>query len=169
MPIRPDWVERCERVGFSFHTVNSVYWDESAAYEFTAAQVDHFEAVTEELHELALQAVEWVVDTAYFEPFALSPMAIEEIVRSWRRRDPSLYGRFDFSWDGTGEPKLLEYNADTPTALLESSVVQWFWLQDVMPAADQFNSIHEKLGVCRTFRFWFEPDWRGGSPLFPLT
>ncbi|WP_367026866.1 type I restriction endonuclease subunit R [Methylococcus sp. ANG] len=27
----------------------------------------------------------------------------------------------------------------------------------------------ERLGVCRTFRFWFEPDWRGGSPLFPLT
>ena len=42
-------------------------------------------------------------------------------------------------------PKLLEYNADTPTALLEASVVQWFWLQELHPHADQFNSIHERL------------------------
>ena len=28
---------------------------------------------------------------------------------------------------------MLEYNADTPTALLEASVVQWYWLQDVLP------------------------------------
>jgi glutathionylspermidine synthase len=40
---------------------------------------------------------------------------------------------------------MLEYNADTPTALLEASVVQWYWLEDVFPHADQFNSLHEKL------------------------
>src|SRR5207253_2980546 len=47
--------------------------------------------------------------------------------------------------DGQGDPKLLEYNADTPTALLEASVVQWQWLEDKHPRADQFNSLHEKL------------------------
>src|ERR1700748_2370471 len=51
----------------------------------------------------------------------------------------------DLSWDGNGEPKLLEYNADTPTALLEASVVQWYWMQEAAPGMDQFNSIHEKL------------------------
>ena len=35
--------------------------------------------------------------------------------------------------------------ADTPTALFEASVAQWYWLKDTHPAADQFNSIHEKL------------------------
>jgi glutathionylspermidine synthase len=145
MSPRPDWARRCEEVGFAFHSDDGVYWDESAAYEFDAAQVDHLEAVTEELHQLALQAVDWIVEGERFHPFGLGPAAIEEIVRSWRRRDPSLFGRFDLSWDGIGEPKLLEYNADTPTSLLESSVVQWFWLQDTLPAADQFNSLHEKL------------------------
>jgi len=29
--------------------------------------------------------------------------------------------------------------------LLESAVVQWYWLQDRFPKADQFNSIHERL------------------------
>jgi glutathionylspermidine synthase len=67
------------------------------------------------------------------------------IIKSWEHQEPSLYGRFDLAWHGSGAPKLLEYNADTPTALLEASVVQWFWLQDCFPQADQFNSIHEKL------------------------
>jgi len=63
----------------------------------------------------------------------------------WRSREPTLFGRFDLAWNGSGPPRMLEYNADTPTALLEASVVQWYWLKDVKPDADQFNSIHEKL------------------------
>ena len=39
----------------------------------------------------------------------------------------------------------MEYNADTPTSLLEAAVIQWHWLQEVNPAADQFNSIWEGL------------------------
>ncbi|MBN9117856.1 MAG: glutathionylspermidine synthase family protein, partial [Planctomycetes bacterium] len=42
-------------------------------------------------------------------------------------------------------PKMLEYNADTPTALVEAAVAQWMWLKDVDERADQFNSIHEQL------------------------
>ena len=49
----------------------------------------------------------------------------------WFRQEPTIYGRFDFAYDGNRPPKLLEYNADTPTALLEAAVVQWFWLKDV--------------------------------------
>ena len=45
----------------------------------------------------------------------------------------------------SGPAKLLEYNADTPTSLLEAAVVQWFWKTTVFPDDDQWNSIHEKL------------------------
>ena len=48
-------------------------------------------------------------------------------------------------YDGARPPKLLEYNADTPTSLLEAAVIQWHWMQDVFPKLDQFNSIHERL------------------------
>ena len=48
-------------------------------------------------------------------------------------------------YNGSGPPKLLEYNADTPTSLLEAAVIQWYWLQDTHTGADQFNSLHEKL------------------------
>jgi glutathionylspermidine synthase len=56
-----------------------------------------------------------------------------------------VYGRFDLVYDGTQAPKLLEYNADTPTALFEASVAQWYWLQDHDAGKDQFNAIHERL------------------------
>lgn len=144
-PVRADWQLRCEQVGFNFHTIDGPYWNESVAYEFSEQQINHLEAVTEDLHERMLAAVEWIVGNGNFAPFRLPALAIEEITRSWRRGDPALYGRFDFSWNGHDEPMLLEYNADTPTALLEASVVQWHWLQDVRPQADQFNSLHEKL------------------------
>ena len=32
-------------------------------------------------------------------------------------------GSFDFSWDGKNPPKMLEYNGDTPSMSIESSVV----------------------------------------------
>jgi glutathionylspermidine synthase len=71
---------------------------------------------------------------------------------SWERDEVTVYGRFDFAYDGRSEPKLLEYNADTPTALLEAAVIQWFWFQDQYPRLDQFNSIHERLiEAWRTF------------------
>ena len=42
---------------------------------------------------------------------------------------------------------MFEYNADTPTSLLEAAVVQWQWLEQVegLPNRDQFNWIHEEL------------------------
>ena len=57
----------------------------------------------------------------------------------------TIYGRFDLAFDGSSPPKLLEYNADTPTALLEAAVIQWFWLKDRFPEGQQFNSIHDRL------------------------
>jgi glutathionylspermidine synthase len=71
--------------------------------------------------------------------------AVPLIESSWEAEPPSLYGRLDLAYDGKEPPKLLEYNADTPTSLLEAAVVQWYWLQDVFPKRDQFNSLHERL------------------------
>ena len=71
--------------------------------------------------------------------------------QSWKTHQPSLYSRLDLAWDGVGEPKLLENNADTPTSLYEAAFFQWIWLEDQINAgqlpagSDQFNSLQEKL------------------------
>ena len=67
------------------------------------------------------------------------------IEASWANDVPSLYGPFDFVFNGIGEPVMLEYNAYTPTSLVEATLAQWYWLQEKFPGKDQFNSLHERL------------------------
>ncbi|HEX8325392.1 MAG TPA: glutathionylspermidine synthase family protein [Tepidisphaeraceae bacterium] len=143
---RPGWQQTVESQGLLFHSIdNRTYWDESAYYAFSMAEVDALEEATSALHAMCLRAVQHIIDDDRLEEFAVPPTHRDWVRRSWAQREPSLYGRFDFAYTGTGPPKLLEYNADTPTSLLEASVIQWFWLQDLFPRGDQFNSIHEKL------------------------
>jgi glutathionylspermidine synthase len=143
---RPDWRQRVESVGLSYHShENAPYWDESACYEFSADEVDRLERAAGTLHCLCIDAAEQVIARGWWDRLGIPEIAIPAILRSWERDDFSLYGRFDLAFDGSGEPKMLEYNADTPTALVEAAVVQWFWLQDLHPEQDQFNSIHERL------------------------
>jgi glutathionylspermidine synthase len=142
---RIDWPQKVEALGFAFHSIGGVYWDERACYRFTADEIDRLESATAELHARCLEAAGRIVEKGDYERLRIAEPFRALVERSWKDRDPSLYGRFDLAWDASGEPKMLEYNADTPTALLEASVVQWYWLQDVLPGKDQFNSIHEKL------------------------
>ncbi len=146
---RPDWRAHVETdLGFAFHTIDGApYWDETACYRFTEAQVDELEAATNELEQMALALVGNVVqegDAAYAR-LRIPEIAWAAIDGSWKAGEKNLYGRFDLRYDGKTPPKLLEYNADTPTALFEAAVVQWDWLENAMPGRDQFNSIHERL------------------------
>ena len=143
---RRDWQEQVEKLGLIFHTAQGeTYWDEAVCYQFEASEIDELESSTAELQRLCLEAAQFVIDRDRFEEFGI-PHAVRALIREdWEREPPSIYGRFDLAYDGTSPPKLLEYNANTPTALLEASVVQWYWRQEVFPATDQFNSIHEKL------------------------
>lgn len=149
-PPRPDWQARVESHGLEYHTLDGKpYWDESAYYHFSTGEIDEIERATNVLNDLCLKAVQHVVDTGRFVDFDITPQFADWIEQSWETDELSLYGRFDLAYDGRSPPKLLEYNADTPTALLEAAVVQWFWLQDVHKGRDQFNSIHERL-----LEFW---------------
>lgn len=143
---RADWRQRLESQGFSFHTIDGQpYWREDVCYAFVAKQIDQLEAATNELHALCLEAVDRVVRDGRYADLGLDVRAATLIERSWRDREPALYGRMDLSYDGASPPRLLEYNADTPTSLFEASVAQWYWLRDVATDADQFNAIHEAL------------------------
>jgi glutathionylspermidine synthase len=143
---RPNWRAKAEEIGLTYHShEHGPYWDESVCYELTATEVEQLERAAHALHYLCIEAAEAVIKNNWWSRLAIPEAAVPAILRSWERDDFSLYGRFDFAFDGRGEPKLLEYNADTPTALVEAAVAQWFWLQETRPAADQLNSIHERL------------------------
>ncbi len=143
---RQGWEQKVESLGLLFHTApDQPYWNENAYYEFSASEVDVLERASNQLHAMCLEAVQHVIDKDRFAELHIPPTAIPWIKRTWEEEPPSLYGRFDLAYGGQAEPKLLEYNADTPTSLLEAAVIQWHWLQDCFPQADQFNSIWEGL------------------------
>jgi glutathionylspermidine synthase len=144
---RENWIAKVEEVGLIYHhsTGGSVYWDESAYYELTAAEVDMLEAATDEIQRLCLIAAQHIIDRRRYAELGIPPLATALIEQAWSAEPPAIYGRLDLAFDGVHPPVLLEYNADTPTGLLEASVAQWYWLRERFPDADQFNSIHERM------------------------
>ena len=152
---RPNWQQIVEQQGLTFHTPDTLppgarpYWDESACYQFTSAEIDGLEAAGNELQAMCLAAAQNVIDNQRYAELEIPSQAVPLIEWAWNEEPPAIYGRFDMLYNGGGPPKLLEYNADTPTSLLEAAVIQWYWLQDVHPdpstRPDQFNSLHEKL------------------------
>lgn len=143
---RPDWLAKLGALGVDLEAAPaSPYWREDAAYTFSDAEIETLEDAGAELLGLIDAAVAHVVAEDRFAEIGVPPPLARLARESFARREPSLYGRFDLGFDGSGPPKLLEYNADTPTALFEASVVQWHWLEERFADADQLNSIHEAL------------------------
>lgn len=154
---RPDWRRQLDERGFNFHSIDEhgvdrsretekfLYWREDVAYEFTEAQVETLYEATRELHSLSMALAGDLITRGELDRLRIPAAAQALIEASWAAHDPHLYGRFDLSWNGQGAPKLLEYNADTPTSIVETAVAQWWWKEQVKPTADQFNSLHEAL------------------------
>jgi glutathionylspermidine synthase len=151
---RPDWHDKARAVGFGFHEMyGEPYWLDDAAYVFSLEEIEtRIEEPSQELHDMCIDLVGDLVKSEE----ALDRLAIPEgmrdvVIQSWQRGDRHIYGRFDLAYDGTGPAKLLEYNADTPTALFETAYFQFNWLTDQialgkLPAdADQYNLLQESL------------------------
>ncbi|MFE1767695.1 glutathionylspermidine synthase family protein [Streptomyces angustmyceticus] len=163
---RPGWQQTVEAQGLIYPLTRypddslRPYWDESAYYSFTLPEVEALEEVVEELHGMCLAAAAHLVEHDRLADLGIEdPRLARLVAESWRRRDelPSLYGRFDLHYDGSGPAKMLEYNADTPTSLVEAAGPQWFWMEERFPGADQWNSLHERLVAA----------WKRQAPLLP--
>ncbi|MFI1730556.1 glutathionylspermidine synthase family protein [Streptomyces acidicola] len=151
---RPDWQQTVEEQGLIYPLTRypdgslRPYWDESAYYVFSLPEIEALEEVVEELHGMCLAAAAHIVEQERFADLGITdPRLADLVAEAWHRRAelPSVYGRFDLRYDGTGPAKMLEYNADTPTSLVEAASPQWFWMEERFPGADQWNSLHERL------------------------
>ncbi len=100
-PPRPDWQAKVEEWGLVFHTHQGrPYWNESAHYAFLADEIEELESATNELHQMCLKAVEFVIRNDRFGQLAVPPDAVPVIKKAWEDEPPSVYGRFDFGYDG---------------------------------------------------------------------
>lgn len=151
---RDDWRAKADAIGFVYHdTGGQPYWDESVAYSFTLREIEEdIEPAAAECHAMCLDLVADVVRAeGLMERLAIPAEHRDFVAESWRTKSPTLYGRFDFGYDGSGLAKLYEYNADTPTSVFECATFQWIWLEELLATGrlaagtDQFNSLFEAL------------------------
>jgi len=149
IPARPDWQKKCEALGFYYHSIDGKYWCDEYCYELSVREVEILKKAGQELHAMYMEMAREIIESGDYLNFNFSDKLKQDIETSWAdSRDTvnSLYGRFDLSYENENKaPKLLEYNADTPTTFLESSIIQAQWLSDVFPQYQQFNTLAPDL------------------------
>ena len=111
VPKRDNWQKRCEDAGFSFHSIDGLYWEEGICYHFSRREIDDLEHATQDLYTMCMAAAEHIIEKERFAELAIPETAWAMIRESWENDHPSLFGRFDLAYDGSGPPKLLEFNA----------------------------------------------------------
>jgi len=147
--LNPLTEEYLESIGFTWHTdtdkssyisdeVVSISEDEAEAYANAA----------NELYDMFCEAGDYVIENDLFHELDIPFNLVEIIKKSWEDDVHwHLYGRFDLTGGLNGQPiKLIEFNADTPTSLFETAIIQWAMLKfNKLDEASQFNSLYEAL------------------------
>lgn len=168
---RPDYLQRVQKAGLVYthddprsdHPELYRYWRDDAYYEFRQADVEELQRAASAVFGMLEQAGDWLLSPAgawYLRRFEIPPRAMRAVVDSWNEEPAwgSVYGRFDFRFGGVDHPdaamrtpRLYEFNADTPTSLVES-LVQWDWFEDnrdrfvrETPDATQWTNMYEDL------------------------
>jgi glutathionylspermidine synthase len=145
---RENWKESFEKIGFPYHSIDGLYWNEASAYVFSGREIDRLKDATKECHEMMMATLEDLMQSGDVERFSWTPQQMSCIEESWRMRKgsaTSIYGRFDFSWID-GVPKMMEYNADTPTCLIETGPAQAHWFAEKKESGwGQFNELSARL------------------------
>jgi len=138
-----------ESLGFVWHTDSdetSYILDELVV--ISEEEAEAYYAATNELYDMYVAAAEHVVENNLFHEIGIPFNLIDAINESWENDVHwHLYGRFDLAGGIDNKAiKLLEFNADTPTALFETAIIQWAMLkQNNLEEASQFNTIYESL------------------------
>lgn len=149
-PLKPLSKENLESIGMQWHTdLDSTSYVEPEMVSVTQKEAQAFYDAGNELYEMFCEAGQYVIDKNLFFDLDIPVSLIPMIKQSWEEEVHwHLYGRFDFAGGLDEKPiKLLEFNADTPTMLYESAVIQWAMLKaNGYDENAQFNNIYETLG-----------------------
>lgn len=138
-----------EELGLEWHTdLDNSDYITNEVVEITQAEADAFYNAGNELYEMFIEAGEYVIKNNLFFDLDIPPTLIDTIKQSWDNEVHwHIYGRFDFAGGLDGKPiKLLEFNADTPTLLYESALIQWALLKhNSLDEEMQFNNIFNAI------------------------
>ena len=147
--LKPLSDEYLESIGFVWHTDsdNSSYISDEIVV-ITEDEANAYYEATNELYDMFAEAGQYVIDNDLFHDLNIPFNLVEMIKESWENDVHwHLYSRFDLAGGIDGKPiKLIEFNADTPTSLFETAIIQWAMLKaNGLDEASQFNNLYEAL------------------------
>lgn len=116
--------------------------------KITGSEADEFYKAGNTLYPMLVDAAEYVLRNNLLGTMGI-PENLHTIIRHTWENDNHfhLFGRFDFAGGLDNLPiKLLEFNADTPTTLPETAILQWLQLKaNHIPEDDQLNFVYDAL------------------------
>ncbi len=147
--IKPLDVSLLNNIGFDWHTdSDGEYFAADELLEITTKEAKAYANAANTLYAMYEEAAEYVIRHNLFDELDIPSNIIELIKHSWQHeRNHHIYSRFDLAGGIDGLPiKLIEFNADTPTLLFETAIVQWMMLKyNDMENEQQFNNIYQAI------------------------
>jgi glutathionylspermidine synthase len=147
--INPIDDNKLEELGFSWHTdSDGTKYVSNELVTITQDEAEAYYKATNEIYDMYVEAAEYVIENDLFFELGIPFNLKEMILKSWENDVHwHIYGRFDLAGGIDGKAiKLIEFNADTPTALFETALLQWAMLQaNGMDEAQQFNNVYDAI------------------------
>lgn len=138
-----------ESIGFGWHTdLDGSRYIADELVSITDDEAEKFYEAANELYDMYVAAAKHVIDNDLFHELGIPFNLVDIIKASWENDVHwHIYGRFDLAGGIDGKPiKLIEFNADTPTSLFETAIIQWAMLKfNNINEAKQFNNLYEAL------------------------
>lgn len=141
--------EYLESIGFVWHTdEDNTSYVADEIVQISEDEANAYYEAANELYDMFCEAGDYVIENDLFHEINIPFNLVEVIKESWENDVHwHLYSRFDLAGGVDGKPiKLIEFNADTPTSLFETAIIQWAMLKaNNMEDASQFNNLYEAL------------------------
>ena len=153
LAVQPLDKDLMDEIGMSWHTdTDGSDYIVSELAQVSEQEAEAYYEAANTLYDMYVEAAQHVIDNQLYYELGIPSNLVKLIENSWERDDWHVYGRFDLAGGLDGRPiKLIEFNADTPTGLFETAIIQWALVKaNGMDEARQFNNLHEML--INTFR-----------------
>ncbi|PPK62875.1 glutathionylspermidine synthase [Malaciobacter marinus] len=141
--------EYLESIGFIWHTdEDKTSYIANEVVQITQEEAEAYYEACNELYDMFCEAGDYVIENNLFHEINIPFNLVDAIKESWENDVHwHLYSRFDLAGGIDGKPiKLIEFNADTPTSLFETAIIQWALLKaNGLDEASQFNNVYEAL------------------------
>jgi len=138
-----------EELGFTWHTdSDATKYINDELVVVTQDEAEAYYLAGNEIYDMFVVAAEHVIENNLFFELGIPFNLVEMIKKSWENDVHwHIYGRFDLAGGLDGKPiKLIEFNADTPTSLFETALLQWALLKENdMNENRQFNNVYDAI------------------------